>query len=322
MIEEFMKMLLSLSFSGTCLFLLVMMIVRLARNRLSRRWQYYIWLLVVLRFLVPVTFPNTVTGQLFQNVEQAVAGRHAADSAAGGGAEDIEEIAASKAWSEEGQEDTADKIKNGEGQPDKAEGGGPAVLSEPVRLQEELTVTFEEDASSGIPGGFLLWLFVIWAVGAFGLLMRKITVYQSYMRFLKSGNVEVSDPAMLNLLAEAEEALGIGRTIELYRNPMIASPIMTGFFRPGIVMPDKKMTDKELNCVFTHELVHFKYRDMFYKWLVQVTICVHWFNPFVWLLGKEVNRRCELSCDEKVVGALSAQARKDYGDTLLSFRCV
>lgn len=319
MIEEFMKMLLSLSFSGTCLFLLVMMIVRLARNRLSRRWQYYIWLLVVLRFLVPVTFPNTVTGQLFQNVEQAVAGRHAADSAAGGGAEDIEEIAASKAWSEEGQEDTADKIKNGEGQPDKAEGGGPAVLSEPVRLQEELTVTFEEDASSGIPGGFLLWLFVIWAVGAFGLLMRKITVYQSYMRFLKSGNVEVSDPAMLNLLAEAEEALGIGRTIELYRNPMIASPIMTGFFRPGIVMPDKKMTDKELNCVFTHELVHFKYRDMFYKWLVQVTICVHWFNPFVWLLGKEVNRRCELSCDEKVVGALSAQARKDYGDTLLSF---
>ena len=108
MIEEFMKMLLSLSFSGTCLFLLVMMIVRLARNRLSRRWQYYIWLLVVLRFLVPVTFPNTVTGQLFQNVEQAVAGRHAADSAAGGGAEDIEEIAASKAWSEEGQEDTAD----------------------------------------------------------------------------------------------------------------------------------------------------------------------------------------------------------------------
>ncbi len=311
MIEEFMKMLLSLSFSGTCLFLLVMVIVRLARNRLSRRWQYYIWLLVVLRFLVPVTFPNTVTGKLFQSVEQAVAGKYTVD--------DAMDIAASKAWSEEGQEDTADKIKNGEGQPDKAEGGGPAVLSEPVRLQEELTVTFEEDASSGIPGGFLLWLFVIWAVGAFGLLMRKITVYQSYMRFLKSGNAEVSDPAMLNLLAEAEEALGIRRTIELYRNPMIASPIMTGFFRPGIVMPDKKMTDKELNCVFTHELVHFKYRDMFYKWLVQVTICVHWFNPFVWLLGKEVNRRCELSCDEKVVGALSAQARKDYGDTLLSF---
>ncbi len=311
MIEEFMKMLLSLSFSGACLFLLVLILVRLTRNRLSRRWQYYIWLLVVLRFLVPVTFPNTVTGKLFQSVEQAVAGKYTVD--------DAMDIAASKAWSEEGQEDTADKIKNGEGQPDKAEGGGPAVLSEPVRLQEELTVTFEEDASSGIPGGFLLWLFVIWAVGAFGLLMRKITVYQSYMRFLKSGNAEVSDPAMLNLLAEAEEALGIRRTIELYRNPMIASPIMTGFFRPGIVMPDKKMTDKELNCVFTHELVHFKYRDMFYKWLVQVTICVHWFNPFVWLLGKEVNRRCELSCDEKVVGALSAQARKDYGDTLLSF---
>ena len=80
-----------------------------------------------------------------------------------------------------------------------------------------------------------------------------------------------------------------------------------------------KMGKTDFRNIISHELTHFKRKDMFYKWLVQVTICVHWFNPFVWLLGKEVNRRCELSCDEKVVGALSAQARKDYGDTLLSF---
>lgn len=85
---------------------------------------------------------------------------------------------------------------------------------------------------------------------------------------------------MLNLLAEAEEKLGIRRAVELYRNPMIASPIMTGFFRPGIVIPDRKMTEKELRCIFAHELVHLQSFDMFYKWLVQITICIHWFNPF------------------------------------------
>ena len=26
---------------------------------------------------------------------------------------------------------------------------------------------------------------------------------------------------------------------------------------------------------------------MFYKWLVQLTICIHWFNPFVYLIARE-----------------------------------
>ena len=70
---EFVKILLSLSFSGTFLFLIVFLVVQMYRNRLSRRWQYYIWLLVVFRFLIPFTFPHTVTGYLFRGVEQAVA---------------------------------------------------------------------------------------------------------------------------------------------------------------------------------------------------------------------------------------------------------
>ncbi len=48
-------------------------------------------------------------------------------------------------------------------------------------------------------------------------------------------------------------------------------------------------------------------------------ICVHWFNPFVYLLEKEVNRSCELSCDEKVISVLDGKARREYGDTLIAF---
>lgn len=310
MMGEFMKILFSLSVSGACLFLLVFSAVRLCRNRLSRRWQYYIWLLVVLRFLVPITFPNTLVGQLFQSVELAAAEGNTADRTTGEDAADSEgrkEDAADEAESTGRSEDAADEVE-GEGIKDNAADG----------IENGERQAPEDTADSGQPG-VSLWLFVIWAVGAAGFLIHKITAYRSYVRFLRSGNREVADLIMLNLLAEAEEKLGIRRAVELYRNPMIASPIMTGFFRPGIVIPDRKMTEKELRCIFEHELVHLQSFDMFYKWFVQITICIHWFNPFAWLLGKEVNRRCELACDEKVVGALDTRARKDYGDTLLSF---
>ena len=53
--------------------------------------------------------------------------------------------------------------------------------------------------------------------------------------------------------------------------------------------------------------------------LIQVVVCVHWFNPFVYLLEKEVNKSCELSCDEKVISILGDKAKREYGDTLISF---
>lgn len=310
--REFLKILLSLSFSGTFLFLLVFLLVQVYRNRLSRRWQYYIWLLVVCRFLIPLTFTHTVTGTLFRGMERAVAERQTA-AVPERRAADVPE----SAEAQEASEWAADKEK------DILEDTAGTATSIPESIAEldssALTVTFQDASESGKVPGISVFLFGIWAAGALVLLIRKITIYQSYMQFLRKGNAEVSDLETLNLLADAEEGLKIKRPIELYRNPLITSPIMTGFFRPKIVIPDRKMTDGELFCVFTHELVHFKYLDMFYKWLVQITICIHWFNPFVYLLGKEVNKRCELSCDEKVIAALNEQERKEYGDTLLSF---
>ena len=56
---------------------------------------------------------------------------------------------------------------------------------------------------------------------------------------------------------------------------------------------------------------------MFYKWLVQLTICLHWFNPCIHMMGKEINRLCELSCDERVISSLPENMRNFYGDMLL-----
>ena len=162
-------------------------------------------------------------------------------------------------------------------------------------------------------------LFFIWSALALVLFVRKVTVYQGFIQYIKAGNKEVSDIKILNLLSDCEEKLKIKTRVELSCNPLIASPMLIGFFRPRIILPIGELEDKELSYIFVHELIHYKQRDMFYKWLIQIVVCVHWFNPFVYLLEKEVNKSCELSCDEKVISVLDDTARREYGDTLISF---
>ena len=62
--NEFMKILLSLSVSGTLLLLFILGLKRLYKNKFSRGWQYYIWVIVALRFLLPFTADATVVGSL------------------------------------------------------------------------------------------------------------------------------------------------------------------------------------------------------------------------------------------------------------------
>jgi len=278
--NEFMKILLSLSVSGTLLLLIIWGLKPLYKKRFSRRWQYYIWVVAALRFLLPFTPNTTIVGSLFEKFDKATI---------------INEAPA------------------GPTAPASADTNNSET--EPIRINRRNITA----ASVRKPFNGYVCLFFIWSALALVLFVSKVTIYQGFTQYIKAGNKEVSDIKILNLLSDCEEMLNIKTRVELSRNPLIASPIMTGFFRPRIVLPVRELEDKELSYIFVHELIHYKQRDMFYKWLIQIVVCVHWFNPFVYLLEKEVNKSCELSCDEKAISVLDDEARREYGDTLISF---
>ncbi len=186
--------------------------------------------------------------------------------------------------------------------------------TEPVQANGNITASTMHKPLNRYVG-----LFFLWAVPAFILFVRKIIVYQGFIWHIKAGNTEVSDMKILNLLSDCKEKGNVKTRVELSCNAWIASPMLIGFFHPGIILPVGKLEEKELSYIFMHELIHYKQGDMFYKWLIQLVVCVHWFNPFVYLLEKEVNKSCELSCDEKVIFALDDNARREYGDMLISF---
>ncbi len=277
--NEFMKILLSLSVSGALLLILILGLKPLYKNRFSKRWQYYIWIVVALRFLLPFTPDTTIVGSLFEKFDTAA---------------------------------ITNEIPTIPNVPVQVSPGNNEA--EPIQTNRDMTA-----ATTLEPFNKYVCLFFIWSALALVLFVRRITVYQGFIQYIKAGNTEVSDIKILNLLSDCEEKLNIKTRVELSYNSLIASPIMIGFFRPRIVLPVHELEDKELSYIFVHELTHYKQRDMFYKWLIQIVVCAHWFNPFVYLLEKEVNKSCELSCDEKVISVLDDTARREYGDILISF---
>ncbi len=161
------------------------------------------------------------------------------------------------------------------------------------------------------------WLATGWLAAALVLLVRKATAYQSYVRCLRAGGRAVDDPAVLDALAALGREAGVRRPVELLICPLAASPVLIGWVRPCIVLPSEDLTEEAFRCTVLHELTHCRRWDGAYKWLVQAAVCLHWFNPLVCLMAREIARDCELACDEAVVLALGEDGRRAYGDTLL-----
>ena len=267
--SELLKWVLSLSLSGSVLILFLMLLRPLVRERFSRWWQYYIWLLVIARLLLPV-----------------------------GGLEAPARI-------------------------ETAEPGAAPSLSLPEVDREDMEVRTSEETAPGFNDSQKPWaavkenLWVVWLAGALVLLIRKATAYQSFLRYLRAGWAPVEDPALLDLAARIGAEAGVKRPVELYVNPLAASPMLLGVRKPWVVLPTVELPEEDFRFVVLHELTHCRRRDVLYKWLTQLTVCIHWFNPLVHWMAREVERTGELSCDEAVLRRLDGPGRRAYGDAIL-----
>lgn len=277
--NEIFKLFLSLSVSGSVLAFVLFGIKPLIKNRLSKRWQYYIWLIVILRFLVPFTPEFNMTGSLFGYLENKTS------------------FSTEVAVQEQVLAQTDDNF----------------IQSAPET--ENLTFpkaspNYWTDIKSGI---WLLWLCV-----AVLLLVQKVTSYHNFIRYIKAGMHRIEEERFLGIYKEISKEAGVKKTLPIYVNQLASSPMLVGIFCPVIIIPKREIDDDQWRNVILHELTHYKRLDIFYKWLTQITVCLHWFNPIVYIINSEINKYCELSCDEAILNGLDKRGRLRYGDTLLS----
>ena len=98
----------------------------------------------------------------------------------------------------------------------------------------------------------------------------------------------------------------------------ICSPLMIGIFRPILLLPEIPMTSEQLNNVLAHEMTHFRRKDILYKWFALIVKCIHWFNPAIYLINKQIDIECEISCDLAVVEHMNKTEEMSYINTILT----
>lgn len=109
------------------------------------------------------------------------------------------------------------------------------------------------------------------------------------------------------------------RRISIRQSDRISAPLTYGIFHPVILMPKKTdwENQEQLWYIFAHEYVHIRRLDAFTKLAVALALCVHWFNPFVWVMYLLFNRDMELACDESVIRRFGETAKSAYSRMLI-----
>ena len=108
------------------------------------------------------------------------------------------------------------------------------------------------------------------------------------------------------------------RDIQVRHSDRVPAPVTYGLLQPVILLP--KTMDfgdfASLRYVLAHEITHIRRFDILLKWLLAAALCVHWFNPFVWVMYVLAGRDIEMSCDEAVVQ--STESKASYARALIS----
>lgn len=103
---------------------------------------------------------------------------------------------------------------------------------------------------------------------------------------------------------------------EVYLTDQIETPFVLGLWKPKIYLPIA-LDNWERVYILAHERHHIRRGDPVFKLLAYIALCLHWFNPLVWLAFHLAEKDMEMSCDEAVIRRLGPEIRADYAQSLL-----
>lgn len=179
------------------------------------------------------------------------------------------------------------------------------------------TVPVEVAAPVALSVDLFQVLTAVWAIGAAAVLGYKLWVYIRFRRSVLGQNRAVSDPETREVFAACKAQLGLRRAVELRENSLVPTPLSTGLLRPVVILPTLPLSPEELHYLFLHELTHIRRHDLWVRFFAMLAVALHWYDPLVYVLNKQIKDLSEQSCDERVSAPLDRDGRFAYGSVLL-----
>ncbi len=197
-----------------------------------------------------------------------------------------------------------------------------AIISE-IPLEAEAIATATEGTALNISYTsfdntlFYHLLIFIYLGGLFVTISVLLIQKYQYTKRLKNALLIEHNETINTLLRE----INMGQIL-VFTNDEIASPLVCGLFAPKIYLPTRMdfSNTELLRHILCHETMHIRRKDNWIKAVMLVTLCLHWFNPLVWIMSKYLASDLELACDEAVLRHYDKEdeIRKNYALSLLT----
>lgn len=328
--KEFLILLGWLSLSGGVLGLAVATVGRLSAGRLSRALCCGLWILVLLRLVVPFGVPGGLENsapfvQLSRQVRQLKREQLLAEKWQGTQLA-LPQLQQPLVLAPLDASDTAPDLSadGAGGDTERAEQLPSAAQSMPQQLQtipKDEKGTAAEFPAMVVPVLFWLWVSVV--------LFRVLWLLASYIRFRRQ-LLHSAVPASLEDRILFAGMYG-GERLRLVRSPEASAAMVLGLAAPVIVLPAGEVplwgtasgaaaenSTGRNAAVLRHELTHYLRGDLWLKWAAALVECIYWFNPLVWWITRQISHACELACDEAVIRTMAEEEKMQYGDMLIA----
>jgi len=285
--ETWLPSVAGLSWKGALFALAVALVVVLMRRQFSPGWRHVLWLLVLLRFVLPDMGES----------RWSMMGRFGSEEVKPGMMMEVAEVSASaEVMLELPQE--LESVTQAEVPEVNVT---PLVTRKPWTLEQKMTLG--------------------WLVGVVVMLGAMLGLHLRLLRRLRADGVPPSS-RVVSILREAGELTGLRRVPQVCVTGAVRAPALFGVLRPVILLPRDVAESYDaaaLKLIFLHEIAHLQRRDLWTQVLASLILAVHWFNPLAWWAGRRLRVEAEMAADALALKYTDAGEAHRFGTVLLDF---
>ncbi len=286
--EPWLHAIATLSWKGALLTLAVGLVMLLLRRHLSPAWRHGLWLLVLLRFVVPEMGTSSLSMNRIPQVPVTLASQ----------TPDLPEFMP-----------TPQPVEVAMAQIDSTPDMAAPVQARPL--------------PAPAPAPWTLWqkLTLVWLLGVVVVFAAMLALH---LRLLWRLRHDASEPSthITTLLQTVCTLAGIRRMPQLIVTDAVRAPAIFGIIRPAILLPRELATTGEaasLRLILLHELAHLQRRDLWAQIIASLIIALHWFNPIVWWAGRRMRAEAEMAADARALRSTDVTEAHRLGEVLLGF---
>ncbi|MGA5696071.1 M56 family metallopeptidase [Bacillus bombysepticus] len=279
---------------------LILCIKVLFRNKLTPRWQYMLWIILIIRLVLPWSPDSSYSiysvltyksDDAFISSQNPVASFLTKERM-----QELKDIDNKKLLT---KEDTYTTSSTKIGQVNK---------TQTHSNEDDETILF-----------YTIFIY-IWLTGVILLSVATFVMNRRLLLYIKKQPV-ITDEKIVQIFEKCKQSMSVQRNIPLLVSGKVSSPTVLGFIKPKLLLSTvhmKILDEQQLRYIFHHELAHIKRRDVGVNWLMHGLLILNWFNPILWYAYSCMREDQELACDALALTYIDSEEQIAYGHTIIS----